>query len=780
MYLLNVGFLMLVVSFFSTSRALPASCQTDWKIHWNRQYPDFSKLKPFSNPGEILPGVTVNDTLRFVGMIWNTPSWEELMGHVCIHYGPLLYGLYPEEQIRSECDLLVTSLQKGQKADIFGRCVSYWDQIGVENMTRSLISYYDQCLRHHDMKQGSPSLDSTMCYLDPLATVYATNLLEKTSRVAFNLLEWLGPSPFSADWCGVCSALRILLSDSIDQILDKLKNLLMYPVADTLEYLHHADVCNDAQTVRTFFNLLAILQNEDEDVCGFLSDDHSREEYLDKGAKLIDAVLGVAVDDEVCTNALTAFISVYDQYGAIVYVITGWNLTSDLSRQEFCSELVAAFSDNSPYIPTPYIFPFEEISGLDPPHHSTTPYFSQGDDQYALSDNYPYIQKPYPFPFDEFSGLDSPQQNSNAYFSQVDDSFGRAHPLTRFIYADEGQLLPNFSFIDAVNVLGAFLRSNSLSAGLVVLCDVFESFLSEIKPSVQSLCMALRNDSAATVEKTCLSLFPQSSYFHPSLRIPTGLYVTVTGVDMTRKLFELSEISRDHVCSALDEYFHSNSNLQSMIRFGLDVYIAEILPIADKICKDYDSVMNYLQKGSFLEVKEFEKLVRVILDFILTHVGFSDRNQLCKTIDAGIDISSGRTKIELAETMQRQVLLFLTDSGRCKESAQSFQRIFVELNLESEFLEFLTNYTGYMSLSSACENLNGFFDPGLCKASTTTPTIPESTDTRTIPESKDTPTIPESTDTRTIPESKDTGTIPEFGGIVMALAVLITYLMYML
>lgn len=690
---------MLVVSFFSTSRALPASCQTDWKIHWNRQYPDFSKLKPFSNPGEILPGVTVNDTLRFVGMIWNTPSWEELMGHVCIHYGPLLYTLYREEQIRSECDLLVTSLQKGQKADIFGRCVSYWDQIGVENMTRSLISYYDQCLRHHDMKQGSPSLDSTMCYLDPLATVYATNLLEKTSRVAFNLLEWLGPSPFSADWFGICSALRILLSDSIDQILDKLKNLLMYPVADTLEYLHHADVCNDVQTVP--IDLLAILPNED--VCGFLSDDHSREEYLDKGAKLIDAVLGVAVDDEVCTNALTAFISVYDQYGAIVYVITGWNLTSDLSRQEFCSELVAAFSDNSPYIPTPYMFPF-----------------------------------------DEFSGLDSPQQNSNSYFFQVDDSFGTAPHLTRFIYADEGQLLPNLSFIDAVNVLGAFLRSDSLSAGLVVLCDVFESFLSEIKPSVQSLCMALRNDSAATVEKTCLSLFPQSSYFHPSLRIPTGIYVIVTGVDMTRKLVELSEISRDHFCSALDEYFHSNSNLQSMIRFGLDVYIAEILPIADKICKDYDSVMNYLQKGSFLEDKEFEKLVRVILDFILTHVGFSDRNQLCQTIDAGIDISSGRANIELAETMQRQALWFLTDSGRCKESAQFFQRIFVELKVESEFLEFLTKYTGYMSLSSACENLNGFFDPGLCKAST------------------------------------DTGTIPEFSGMVMALAVLITYLMYML
>ncbi|KAJ8038629.1 hypothetical protein HOLleu_16101 [Holothuria leucospilota] len=640
---------MLAVSFFSTSRAIPASCQTNWKIHWNRQYPNFSKFTPFSNPGVILPGETINDTIRFVGMVWNTPSWEEFMGHVCIQYGPLLYSLHPREQIRSECDLVVTSLQKGQKSDIFGRCVSYWDQIGVENMARSLISNYDQCLRRRDMKQGSPSLDSSMCYIHPLATVYATNLLEKTSRVAFNLLEWLGPSPFSADWFGVCSALRILLSDSINQILDKLNTLLMQPVADTLEYLHQVDICNDVQTVRNFFDLLAILQNEDESVCGFLSDDHSREEYLDKGAIIIDAVLGVAVDEEVCSDALTGFISLYDQYGAICYLITGWNLTSDLSRQRFCGELVAAFSDNSPYIPNSYVF--------------------------------------------------------------------QAHDLTRFIYANEGQVLPNFSFIEAVNVLGAFLRSESLSAGLVLLCDVFELFLSEIKPTVQSMCTTLRSDSAAAVEKACIALFPQSPnspYFHPSMRIPTGPYVIVTGVDMTRKLFELSEISRDHVCSALDTYFHSSSNLQSMIRFGLDVYIAEILPIADKICKDYDSVINYIQNQSYLEVRKFQKRVRIILDFILTHLGFSDRHQLCQTIDTGIDISSGRAKIKLAETMEKQVLLFLTDSGRCKESAQSFQRIFVEFNVESEFLEFLTHYTGYMSLSSACENLNGFFDPGLC------------------------------------------------------------------
>ncbi|KAJ8042023.1 hypothetical protein HOLleu_12987 [Holothuria leucospilota] len=638
------------VSCFSITTALPASCKPDWKIDWNRQLPDLSNFKSFSNPGEILPGVTVNDTLQMFGLLWNAPSWQEIVGRVCVEYGPFINAIDPGDQIRRECDLIVTELQKGENSNIFGRCSSYWNQFDVEGGTKQVISNYDSCLRYN-LDQYFTSVDDLMCDFDPFETVYSQNLLEKGSRIAFLLLEWLGPSPFSGDLYGACSALRILLSNRINDVIDELTNIVTYLVADTLEYLKLVDICSSTdQTVQDILNLLSIIQ-DGEDICDFLLGDPSRDEYLEKAAALVDTVLSVPLDEELCTDVLT-FVSSYDKDGVIAYQITGRNFISSSSRRQFCREISSAVSVNSMYIPTSYNFP---------------------DDQDI------------------------------------------AHWMV-----DSGQILPNFSFIDAVKVLGAFLRADKLLDGGIVLCDVFESFLFELEPSVSSTCTALRNRDTAAVEKMCLTMSLQSTYQHPSLRVPTLIYMAVTGVDMARKLFDpdLPAISRDYVCSGLEEYFHSKNNLQSLARFGLNISLAELLPIVDNICKDYDSVYDFLQDRSRLSRVEFRRIVSISTDILLTHLGFSDQDQFCESIADGIDDASGRARSPLVRTIQEQALTFLTDSNRCTESFQLIRNFILTIQITNvDFMESLSKYTGFMNIQSLCSNISTFFDPGLCQAS---------------------------------------------------------------
>lgn len=185
---------------------------------------------------------------------------------------------------------------------------------------------------------------------------------------------------------------------------------------------------------------------------------------------------------------------------------------------------------------------------------------------------------------------------------------------------------------------------------------------------------------------------------------------------MTRKLLDLQAVSPRHICSAFDHFFHSKNNLQSVIRFGLNVYLAELLPIADSICKDYDSVFDYIEERmDHYDFLTFELVVRELNDVILTHLGFSDQKQICRSIAAGINTFSGRAKSSFTENMENQVLKFLTNTGRCTASVKSLQKLYTKRNSHQDFYEGLTEYTGYISINRLCEALSVMFDPDRCK-----------------------------------------------------------------
>ncbi|XP_071845718.1 uncharacterized protein [Apostichopus japonicus] len=232
---------------------------------------------------------------------------------------------------------------------------------------------------------------------------------------------------------------------------------------------------------------------------------------------------------------------------------------------------------------------------------------------------------------------------------------------------------------------------------------------------VTDACVALQQMDLAKIEDNCLQITVPLQYgdFPISLRIPTAIYMIVTGVEVTRVLFDLDNISAMEVCESVNEFYNSDNNLQSVVRLSVDTYLAEILPIAHNICEDYDTIYSYIllnAGGDNVVITE-----RVIRQFILAHLGFSSRSQLCDVIANGIDMSSGRAESDLVNLFQSELLNFIEDFDRCTASADSFLRAF-ELTNDGgvDGRTFLFQYTGYMTTEAACRDLNRLFRAMIC------------------------------------------------------------------
>ncbi|KAJ8035951.1 hypothetical protein HOLleu_19786 [Holothuria leucospilota] len=639
MHICTIRLLVVSLSCLSIAGAVPASCKPDWTIDWNRQPPDFSNFEPFSYPGEILPGVTVHDTLQFIGLLWNAPSWQEVMGRVCLHCGPFLHALYPEEEIRQTCDMILTSLKMGEKSDISGMCTSYLRKIEGESAAR--ISRYHRYFRFNILPSDFERL--------------GINLV-------FGLLKWLRPSLFSGDMFRACSNVRFLLSENIDETtVSKVKHLLTNVVVPvTLKELHrfgHGVCANKNHKVRRF------LVRIQEDICDFLSKDHLFKVYIEKGTAFVEVLLSVPLNVELCTDVI-GFLSSYDKFGATGYLITKRNFKYSSNRHQFCLEIVSAFTGTART--HSYIFPH----------------------------NY----------------------DINSWY----------------IFAEAGQILPDFSFMDAVNVFGAFIRSETFLDGGVVLCDVFESFLSkEFDSSVKGICTALRNGDTATVEKKCRSMFPPTEHSNTPTTESTVMLTIVTAVNMIAKLLDLPAITPEHVCSPLENFFYSKHNLQSVIRLGLNDFLADILPIANFACKNYDFILFTLKEkfDSDLFIT-FLLIGPELKDAILSHLGFSSQKQICRSIAAGVDTFSRRAKSSLITNMEDQFLKFLTDTGRCTASFKSLNKLFttIAFHQKVDVYHGFSQCTGYLSITHLCETMSVMFDPDRCEGASSENTSSHSKD----------------------------------------------------
>ncbi|PIK33769.1 putative receptor-type tyrosine-protein phosphatase F [Apostichopus japonicus] len=226
-----------------------SSCQIEWEVDWSKQPVDLSHLKSQGNRATFGNVTTIPEVMEVLGLAWNAPSWDVIAGVVCVHYGPLLNSLVGDNFVRSECDEILTSLREDTSSSIVFPCIHVWEKIWEPtNEQRS--------------------------YIAPPFT--NEEIVEKLSPIIFELLGWFGPSPFSGDVFGGCSALRLSLGMDINDIVNRGKTILSYPVALIMEWVYRDNICEEVESrnLTSVFDRIAPLKVyvsfTDGEVCEWL------------------------------------------------------------------------------------------------------------------------------------------------------------------------------------------------------------------------------------------------------------------------------------------------------------------------------------------------------------------------------------------------------------------------------------------------------------------------------------------------------------------------------
>ncbi|XP_071818105.1 uncharacterized protein [Apostichopus japonicus] len=629
------------------AKTLPQKCIFDWTIDWDRPSTDsLPAVLPFETPGVIVSGdidITFSELLEFTGLLWNARSPLEITGLICQNYGPYIYSMMPDETFRAECNQVVTALDKSTEIDISTDCITMFETFhidsGISDLVNQYLGYNYYCQTPTDDIIFDFSNEGFECGLQEIAIVKALDIIEVASRVAFDLLDWLGPSPFSADVYGLCSALRLLSNMQIDDILGEVKSIGNYVGAEALELFNTVDGCDSLKQTLQIIDQ-AIYPDLQEGICDFFAGNPSQEEYESKADDIIDSILSVLTDREHCINIVKVLTENYPIELSFFENVTGFDIFINSEQERFCAKIKESFSRSSQYTPSQYVFP-ENIA------------------------------------------------------------------IDYFQFTEPGELLPNFYFTNALDVIGAFFRSDTVADGMGVLCTVFEPLLTDELGSddVIQICKTFEKGDNVAIERLCREFTVPLSFYNPpptSLRVPTVDYVIVTGVDAMRNLFQLEELSPQSVCRALDNFASSPNNLQSVFRHILDAYITELLPIASDICNDYNNVINFLTDGRDQEITV------EVTDLISKYLGFANRNDLCRMISDGIDEESGRAKDDSTSFFVDEALMVFTNKKRCTEIIDR-SKVFFRDATSTDADEFIKLVTGYATTETLCESVTSSF-----------------------------------------------------------------------
>lgn len=434
---LTYGFLLTVGLSVLTTGSVADIC--NWQIDWNDD--KFLNISDFVDPFE-QPDF-LHTQIDLLGRLWNAQTMQEATGYVCLEYGPSIYSYTSEEEIRAKCNDVVESLRKNVRFNILDDCRKLWSYFGLDqDLSQNVEFYIEECvdvnagLSPTALELGNPSCDPAV-----FLVTNAISIVERISVVVFEVLDWLGPSPFSGDVFGACSLARSLLSMKNDDILQHMIDILTYPVADALEALRIYDACSSTETeIQQALEVVDQLQLVDGSVCDFLSSQPSREQYLEASRKVLMKTLYLPTDEALCTDLFDILSEVVTN--ETLYYVFGSDLSSSGKRSQFCADVASAFDPNSKYSPITYTLPEDLNVGN----------------------------------------------------------------LT--VFSLPGQIIPNFSFLDAAELLGAIGQPETLAEGVSVFCSVFESLLDETTSSTlpSQLCTATKIGDLEEVEEICLEL----------------------------------------------------------------------------------------------------------------------------------------------------------------------------------------------------------------------------------------------------------------------------------
>lgn len=496
-------YILLNASFAAVAMAR-SSCQIEWEVDWSKQPVDLSHLKSQGNRATFGNVTTIPEVMEVLGLAWNAPSWDVIAGVVCVHYGPLLNSLVGDNFVRSECDEILTSLREDTSSSIVFPCIHVWEKIWEPtNEQRS--------------------------YIAPPFT--NEEIVEKLSPIIFELLGWFGPSPFSGDVFGGCSALRLSLGMDINDIVNRGKTILSYPVALIMEWVYRDNICEEVES-RNLTSVFDRIAPAEVGFCQFLSRNPVWEDYLKRAVNFLDRVYVSFTDGEVCEWLLRSFAR---DVGARVHKSFNYDTRVDFSSfaRQFCSNI--SLVESSSTDPTAYSVP--------------------------------------------------PGKNMDTW--TLENSIHSGELLPGFSVGDGASVLAAFRRSSTL--------SEGFGVICTVFESFIVQIFPEYAADVSKLCAALFSKDFKFIEQMCLQrTVALQNIGHPnSLRIPDLYYVLSTGVEVARKFLTLEKISKREICESANEFYNSYNNLQTVVRLSVKTYLAEFLPILHNVCQDYDALYEY-------------------------------------------------------------------------------------------------------------------------------------------------------------------------------------------
>ncbi|XP_071845132.1 uncharacterized protein [Apostichopus japonicus] len=491
----------------------------------------------------------------------------------------------------------------------------------------------------------------------------------------FNLDE-----PYSS-----CSFLRLLLTTNHTMLIQQAKMVLSYPIADLLEYSGNFGICSirdtnagqfstDVIAYRFLRNLLVTLSGmEETDFCGFLSEEHSSEEYIAQGMLMAENVFNILTDQVVC-NSVISVVAAEDRF-YMLYNLTGMNLTLPSNRVAFCQHVVSSFSGDASFTPL----------------------------QYALSSTQSLdLWIPFAVP------------------GQFLPEFTFAN-MTRVV----GAIYTAPTLLEGASVLCDVFKNVLLQQSDMAWLDV------------EGICQVIKTVNPAEIEQLCLNLTVPGYYgwdYPIALRPINGDHV---GLSILLQLLGTTELSTSfEVCPAIDMLFKSDLNLPGITNLIAHAWLSELLPTAAGMCSSWDQVVWYFSPtkhsqqfdtfiGQFtnwtMDTDEatvmaqamYEQAISTATNLVATLLGFSDQESMCLYIQLALDPTTGQARDEVITEIVDKLYSVMYDANACSNTLSSLMELFSgELGMISN--DIFYEFTGYRTPEELCEMVTTYLSEEEC------------------------------------------------------------------
>ncbi|XP_071845481.1 uncharacterized protein [Apostichopus japonicus] len=645
----------------------------------------------FSNPGEVVEGVTMEEIVQTFGDGWNARNLLQSANIACSRLGAVLEDVLNQ---LGQPGIVGTVCESFEKGNVDEACGRVWDLAtngdagSISVIHRLYCRERDEDNEIYNYKYNGSEIEKELLRKVESYDLYdpcSETGIKKANSFVFALMDWLGPDAYVSvnrgeiDPNSACDILRYLLSLDTAEYFVQFSSILSYPVADILESFQTFDICAISQI--DFDRIIAIRAAKEIlveysglkgiEFCDFIAKPQTREAYLELGETIVRNAFHTLVDEETCNDVLT-IIAPLDKEGLHVN-ITGFNLTIASERAMFCAKASQAYSPNSGYLPIPYKLP----EGVE---------------------------------LDDLRPFETP-----------------------------GVFLPGLTFIDLLEIEGASNHAEKIIDGLAIYCRVFEEFLSAVvekeKLDVKRLCHSFKSRDTAGIEDICLSFsYPDRvlTGLRPFDFIPVFIYIA-------RELFGFADVSKSELCPALDYSFNQLS-LRHVIETSIDIFLAEATPSINGICENWEEAKckwnpycplperrerppkveattfspfyyrPYIPSPEEVAAAnaEFEEKFSIVLSLVLTIFGIDNREELCEVVAENIDPLSGRSDRTIAGNLRSNILDIFTDVEQCSEAVDKIVNLISHIDL----VEDLTIYqlSGYQSSEDFCQTIADAFN----------------------------------------------------------------------